>query len=294
MAARSSAIPMAMSKTVAWRIRVVLLWTVIVVVGAFTVLPFLWMISTSLKEPSEALVPPTTFQAWIPNPIDWTNYTSLFTDSLLPFPAFFLNSIKIAFLVVVGRLFVSALGGYAFATMDFPGKNAAFAMLLGSVMIPSMVTIFPLYVGYSRIGWIDTHYPLIVPQIVANTFGAFLMRQFFMTIPKELGEAAIVDGAGQFSIFFRIYLPLSGPILATLAIFTFQHTWNDFFNALIFLNKTQNYTLPMGLAFFNSSYGTEYTRLMAGSCLSLIPILIVYAFAQRYFTRGISLSGIKG
>ena len=285
---------LAMSRTTAWRVRVALLWTAIVIVSLITLLPFLWMLSTSLKEPSEALVPPTTLDTWIPKPVIVDNYTSLFKDTLLPFPAFFFNSVKIAFLVVVGRLFVCAIGGYAFATMEFPGRDAAFAMLLASLMIPSMVTIFPLYVAYARIGWIDTHYPLIVPQIVANTFGTFLMRQFFMTVPKELGEAAIVDGAGQFSIFTRIYLPLSGPVLATLAIFTFQNTWNDFFNALIFLNKTQNFTIPMGLAFFNSAYGTEYTRLMAGSCLSLIPVMIVYCFAQKYFTRGISLTGLKG
>ena len=282
------------SSTTTWRLRVSLLYVLIVVIGAITVLPFFWMVSTSLKEPSEALVPPSSLQSWLPNPVVVENYTSLFTDDLLPFPAFILNSIKIAFLVVVGRLFVCALAGYAFATMEFPGRDAAFAMLLGSMMIPSMVTIFPLYVMYARIGWIDTHFPLVVPQIVANTFGTFLMRQFFMTVPKELGEAAIVDGANQFNIFLRIYLPLAGPVLATLAIFTFQSTWNDFFSALIFLNKTQNFTLPLGLAFFSNSFGTEYTRLMAGSCVSLIPILVVYCFAQKYFTRGISLTGLKG
>jgi len=280
--------PLTMSA--AWRIRASLLWIAILIIGAITILPFVWMICTSLKLPSEALVPPTSLDRWIPRPFTAQNYTSLFTDSLLPFPAFFLNSLKIAFFVVIGRLFFASLAGYAFATMEFPGRDAAFALIMASMMVPGMVTIFPLYVMYAQIGWIDTHWPLIVP----NAFGAFLMRQFFMTLPKELSEAAIVDGAGQFTIFSRIYLPLSGPVLATLAIFSFQGTWNDFFDALIFLNKTANFTLPLGLAFFNSSYGTQYTRLMAGSMISLVPILIVYAFAQQYFTRGISLSGIKG
>jgi len=283
-----------LSKTSAWRLRVTVLWILIVVIGAITILPFLWMISTSFKEASEALVPPTTLDTWIPNPVDVTNYTGLFTDDLLPFLAFFLNSFKITALVMIGRLLISAMAGYGFAVLDFPGRDAAFALLIGSLMIPSIVTVFPLYSFYAQIGWIDTHWPLIVPQIFANTFGAFLMRQFFMTVPKELGEAAIVDGADQYRVFYHIYLPLSGPVLATLAIFTFQGTWNDFFNALIFLNSTQKFTIPMGLAFFNSNYDTEYTRLMAGSCLSMLPILAVYCFAQQYFTRGISLSGLKG
>lgn len=290
MAVASGVLP----KTTTWRLRVTLLWILIVCIGAITILPFLWMVSTSLKQPSEALVPPATLADWIPQPVDVTNYTGLFTDSLLPFVAFFINSLKVTFLVLVGRLLISALAGYGFAVLEFPGRDAAFAVLIGSLMIPSMVTIFPLYYMYAQIGWIDTLWPLIVPQILANTFGAFLLRQFFLTIPKELSEAAVVDGANQFRIFFHVYLPLSGPVLATLAIFTFQGTWNDFFNALIFLNNTKNFTVPLGLAFFNSNYDTEYTRLMAGSCLSMLPILVVYAFAQQYFTRGISLTGLKG
>lgn len=284
----------ALSRTTTGHLRATSLYLVIVIVGAITIMPFLWMISTSFKEASEALVPPTSLGAWIPSPIDLTNYTGLFTDDLLPFLAFFINSVKITLLVLAGRLLISALAGYGFAVLEFPGRDAAFALLIGSLMIPSMVTIFPLYAMYARIGWIDTHWPLIVPPILANTFGAFLMRQFFLTVPKELGEAAIVDGADQFRVFYHIYLPLSGPALATLAIFTFQGTWNDFFNALIFLNNTKNFTVPVGLAFFNSNYDTEYTRLMAGSCLSMLPILAVYCFAQQYFTRGISLTGLKG
>jgi multiple sugar transport system permease protein len=275
-------------------LRAALLWLVIALVGAITILPFLWMISTSLKEPSEALVPPDSLAAWIPHPVVLDNYTTLFTSDLLPFAAFFLNSFKITLIVVVGRLLLSALAGYAFATMEFVGRDQAFALLMASLMVPAIVTIFPIYVAYAQIGWLDTHWPLIVPPMLASAFGTFLLRQYFMTVPRELGEAAVMDGAGQLTIFARIYLPLAGPVMATLAIFTFQATWNDFFDALIFLNKTPNFTVPMGLAFFNSSYGREYTRLMAGSCLSMIPILVVYAFAQKYFTRGISLTGLKG
>jgi len=271
--------------------RAIVLYLLILMVGAITILPFLWMISTSFKLPTEAIkVPPE----WIPSPFVLDNYASLFTSPILPFTSFVLNSIKIAAIVVVGRLFFCSLAGYGFARLEFPGRDTAFTILLTSMMIPSMVTIFPLYLMYSRIGWIDTHWPLTVPMILANTFGTFLMRQFMMTIPKELEDAAIVDGANHFGVFWRIMLPLCQPVLATLAIFTFMNTWNDFFHPLIFLNNTSRFTLPVGLAFFNSEFSTEYTRLMAGVVVSLIPILTVYTFCQRYFTRGIALTGLQG
>ncbi|MEZ4865500.1 MAG: carbohydrate ABC transporter permease [Caldilineaceae bacterium] len=271
--------------------KAVTLYLLVVIVGAMTALPFVWMLSTSFKLPSEAItVPPE----WIPHPFTGENYTALFTSSFLSFPRFIFNSLKIAVLVVIGRLLICALGGYGFARLDFPGRDAAFTLLLASLMIPGMVMVFPLYFAYAKIGWIDTHWPLIIPPIVANTFGTFLLRQFFMTIPKDLEDAAVVDGASHLWIFWRIMLPLSGPVLATLAIFTFMGSWNDFFDPLIYLNRTDNFTLTVGLAFFNDSAATQHTRLMAGVVISLIPMLAVYAFAQKYFTRGITLTGIRG
>lgn len=262
-----------------------------VLVAAVCVFPFLWMLSTSFKEPSEAITLPPR---WIPSPIIFDNYTSLFTDTLLPFPRFFFNSLKITSLVVIGRLFICSLGAYGFARLEFPGRDAAFALLLGSLMVPEVVQVIPLYTAYARIGWIDTHWPLIIPPIVANTFGTFLLRQFFLTIPKDLEEAAVIDGANHFNIYWRIMLPLAKPALATLAIFTFMGTWNDFFNPLIFLNTTPMFTLTVGLAFFQGQAATDYTRLMAGVMLSVVPILVVYSMAQKYFTQGVVLSGIKG
>lgn len=280
-----------MSKQHAFLVKAVIIYLFVIIIGALTALPFGWMLSTSFKLPSEAVtVPPQ----WIPNPFTWENYTALFTSSFLSFPRFIFNSVKIAVLVVVGRLLICALGGYGFARLEFPGRDAAFALLLASLMIPGMVMVFPLYFAYAKIGWIDTHWPLIIPPIVANTFGTFLLRQFFMTIPKDLEDAAVVDGASHLWIFWRIMLPLSGPVLATLAIFTFMGSWNDFFDPLIYLNRTDNFTLTVGLAFFNDSAATQYTRLMAGVVISLIPMLAVYSFAQKYFTRGITLTGIRG
>jgi multiple sugar transport system permease protein len=260
-------------------------------VAAITVFPFLWMVSTSFKLPAEAITLPPK---WIPVPFTLENYVKLFTSDLLPFPLFFLNSLKITSLVVVGRLFVCSLGAYGFARLEFPGRDAAFALLLASLMVPEVVQIIPLYIGYAQIGWIDTHWPLIIPPIVANTFGTFLLRQFFMSIPKDLEEAALIDGANHFDIYWRIMLPLAKPALATLAIFTFMGSWNDFLHPLIFLNSTQNFTLTVGLAFFQGQAGTDYTRLMAGVVISVLPILIVYSLAQQHFTRGVVLSGVKG
>jgi len=262
-----------------------------VLVAIFTVFPFVWMVSTSFKLPAEAITLPPR---WIPSPITFDNYTKLVTSELLPFPLFFLNSLKITTLVVIGRLFVCSLGAYGFARLEFPGRDQAFALLLASLMVPEIVQIIPLYTAYAQIGWIDTHWPLIIPPIVANTFGTFLLRQFFLSIPKDLEEAALIDGANHFDIYWRIMLPLAKPALATLAIFTFMGSWNDFLHPLIFLNSTQNFTLTVGLAFFQGQAGTEYARLMAGVVVSVLPILIVYALAQQYFTRGVVLSGVKG
>lgn len=271
--------------------RTTFLYGLCLLVSFTTVFPFLWMLSTSFKEPTEAIVLPPQ---WIPSPFVFDNYVKLLTSDILPFPLFFLNSFKITLIVLVGRLLICSLGAYGFARLEFPGRDLAFAMLLAAVMIPEMVPIIPLYIAYANIGWLDTHIPLIIPPIVANTFGTFLLRQFFMTLPKELEDAALIDGANHLDIFWRVMLPLSGPVLATLGIFTFNGTWNDFFHPLVFLNRVQNFTLTVGLAFFQGEFGTDYTRLMAGVMVAVVPVLIVYAFAQQYFTKGIVLSGIKG
>jgi len=274
-----------------WSVSASVGYAVCLIVAATTVFPFIWMLSTSFKVPTEAITLPPQ---WVPSPFIVDNYTGLFTNALLPFPLFFFNSLKITSLVVVGRLIVCSLGAYGFARLTFPGRDLAFAMLLGSLMVPEVVQVLPLYVAYAKIGWIDTHWPLIIPPIVANTFGTFLLRQFFMTIPKDLEEAAVLDGANHFQIYWKIMLPLAKPALATLAIFTFMGTWNDFFNPLIYLNSTQNFTLTLGLAFFQGQSATDYTRLMAGVMVSVIPILLVYSMAQKYFTQGVVMSGIKG
>ena len=280
--------------TFADRLRTALTYVVLVLISLVTIFPFLWMLSASLMGENESSVYPPRF---LPTNPTLDSYFSLFgpvTRSILPFDAYIFNSIYIAVLVVIGRVFVCALGAYAFARLRFPGRELAFGMLLASLMVPGVIRLIPLYHAYREIGWLDTHLPLIVPAIVANTFGTFLLRQFFMTLPAELEEAARIDGASTLRIFLQIALPLSLPALAALAIFTFQGSWNDFTTPVIYINDIKKTTLPVGLSVFNGQFSTQYELLMAGAMIGLVPVLVVYVFFQRYFVQGIALTGIKG
>jgi multiple sugar transport system permease protein len=272
-------------------VQLTLIYIVCLILTLITIGPFLWMLSTSFKLPTEAIILPPK---WIPEPFTWDNYIGLFTNEILPFVRFIFNSLYISIVVVAGRLLVCALGAYGFARLSFPGRDLAFAMLLGSLMIPDMLAVIPLYSAYARIGWLDTHWPLIIPPIVANTFGTFLLRQFFMTIPKDYEDAAILDGATHLQIFWDIMIPLAKPALATVAVLAFISTWNDFFNPFVFLTSLENFTLPVGLAFYQGELSTEYTSLMAGAVIAIIPTLVVYVLAQRFFTQGVVMTGVKG
>jgi multiple sugar transport system permease protein len=259
-----------------------------------TVFPFLWMASASLMRENEAAVFPPRF---LPTSPTLDNYRALFDTvmlSILPFNTYIFNSLYIAIVVVVGRVIVCAMAGYAFARLQFPGRDLAFGLLLASLMVPGVIRLIPLYHAYKQLGWLDTHLPLIVPAIFANTFATFLLRQFFLTLPVELEEAARIDGAGTFTILGRIVLPLSLPALAAVAIFTFQASWNDFTTPVIYINDIKKTTLPVGLSVFNGEFGTEYELLMAGAMIGLVPMLVIYTLLQRYFVQGIAVTGIKG
>ena len=262
---------------------------IVLSLGAITmVLPFLWMLSTSLKSLGEVFVfPPTIFG----EKIVWENFLKV--ADRFPFGLFFLNSLKISFIVVVGQLFTSALAGFAFARLKFPFRDTLFAIYLATLIVPYHITIVPIFIIMRYFGWIDTHYSLIIPSLV-SAFGTFLMRQFFLTIPKELEDAARIDGCNPFGIFWRIFLPLSKPALATLGIFTFMFTWNDFFRPLIFINSIPKMTIPLGLSAMQGMYSTDWPVLMAGSMISILPVLVAFLFAQEYFVQGITLSGLKG
>lgn len=253
------------------------------------VLPFVWMLATSLKTVDEVIREPHKL---VPSDPQFSNYTSLWRD--FPMSAWIWNSFKISGLVTLGVVSTSALAAYAFARIEFPGRNIVFLAFLATLMIPGMVYQVPKFAMIQEFGWQNSHLALIVPAL-SSAFGVFLLRQFFLTLPKELEEAARMDGAGHFRIFTRIILPLAGPALATLAVFTFIATWNDFLNPLLFIDDYEKYTLQIGLTFLNEQHRSvvNFNRLMAGDVIALVPMILVFMVAQRYYVRGIALTGIK-
>lgn len=270
------------------RKRYVLAHILIYSLAALTVAPFVWMLLTSFKPLSEIFqVPPT----WWPEEFTFQNYIDAFTAA--PFARFYGNSLFVAMAVTVGQLVTCSLAAYAFARLKFRGREVLFYIFLGTMMVPAHVTMIPGFMLLHWFGWIDTYAALIVPGL-ASAFGTFLLRQFFMTIPVELEEAAFIDGCSRMGVLWRIIIPLSKPALATLAIFTFMAVFNDFIWALIVLNTEEMYTVQLGLAIFRDRYSTEWGNLMAGSVVATLPILIVFFFAQKYFIKGITLSGLKG
>lgn len=264
---------------------------VLLIAGSFLmIIPFFWMLSTSLKTLDQVFAFPPQ---WIPNPLVFENYRRAMTVS--PFHIYILNTAKIAVLVTLGQLLTASLAGYTFARLRFPGRDTIFLAYIATMMVPGMVTIIPVFVIMKTLGLVDTHAAVIVPHL-ASPFGTFLCRQFYLTMPSELEDAAKIDGASYFGIYARIFLPLSGPVLATLGVFVFMANWNDFFWPLIMLQSQTNKTLTLGLMEFrNLMFGlAEWHLMMAGAMVALMPILIVFFLAQRLFVQGIALSGIKG
>lgn len=250
--------------------------------------PFLWMLSTSLKESNAVFQFPPQ---WIPESPTFKNYIELF--KVLDFFTPFRNTIIVSFFITFFGLLVASMAGYAFAKFDFPGRNKLFGLLLGTLMIPGQITMIPVFLLLKKLGLLNSFPGLIFPG-VASAFGIFLMRQFMKGIPNELIEAARIDGAGEFYIFWRIILPLCKPALATLGIFTFTGSWNSFLWPLIISTDESMYTLPVAIANLGGQYQTQYGLQMAGAVVVVLPIVLVFIFAQRYFIRGITLSGMKG
>jgi len=270
------------------RVRLVLAYAALSVGSLWALFPFLWMIMTSLKSDSQVLIYPP---AWIPNPVVWGNYAEV--TRLLPFGRFLLNTIVVAVTVTLLELLTSSLAGYAFARLRFPGRDKLFLLYLGTLMIPGQVTIIPNFLLISWLGWVDTYMALILPAAF-SAFGTFLLRQFFMSIPAELEHAARIDGCSFFGIYRYIILPLSGPALATLAVFAFMTQWNAFLWPLIVTNKETMRTLTVGIRYFGDDAPGQFNYLMAGTVMSLIPILALFLVLQRYFVRGIAMTGLGG
>ncbi len=266
----------------------VLLFIILSLGVIIMVTPFVWMLSTSFGTVETAFsLPPR----WLPDLSNLNAYKQLLKS--IPFLRYMWNSFKIASIITLGQLFTCSTAAYAFARIRFKGSNVLFLLLLSSMMIPLQVTIVPLFILMRRLKLYDTHASLILPVLI-SAFGVFLLRQFFLTIPKELEDAARIDGAGHFTIYSRIILPLSGPALSALAILAFLYFWNELFRPLIFLSSLENFTIPVGLVMLRGQYDIgSPTRLMAAVTMAVIPVLIVFLFAQRYIIEGITLTGIK-
>jgi len=257
-------------------------------IGAIIMLvPFIWMLSTSLKSLSDVFVfPPTLFG----EKILWKNYLRI--SDLFPFGLILLNTIKISVFVLIGQLVTSSMAGFAFYYLSFRGKNLIFQLYLISIMIPFHVLLVPTFALLKFMNLIDTHWALILPGLV-SPFGIFLMRQAFMSIPAELGDAAKIDGCNPWGVFWYIFLPLSKPALVTLGIFVFCGTWNDFLRPLIFLSSNEKMTLTLGIYNMQGMYATDWSALMAVVVLSLLPVVILFLLAQDVFVRGVALTGMK-
>ena len=255
--------------------------------------PLLWMLSCSFQNSNTIFSIP--FQ-WIPKDFQWKNYIDAMT--LLPFGKYLFNTVLITFSVIFGTVFSSTLVAYGFARLKFVGKNKLFGLCIATMLLPGQVTMIPLYVLFSKLGWVDTFLPLIVPAFFGSPFYIFLLRQFFLNIPYEYDEAALIDGASRFRIYWNIILPMAKPAIATVIVFSFIGVWNDFFNPLIYINSFEKATLTLGLNLLKTqiigSGATQWHIIMAGSVIVLIPNIVVFFLAQRHFMKGINVGGIRG
>ncbi len=251
--------------------------------------PLVWMLSTALKPDTQLFAYPPE---WIPRPPMWGNFKAAI--EYFPFWLYFRNSTIVTVLAVFGQVFSASIVAYGFAKLRWPGREVVFFLVLATLMIPSQVTMIPQFVIFTRIGWVDTLLPLIVPSFFGGgAFNVFLFRQYYRTIPREYNDAAKIDGASDWRIFWQIILPQSKPVIATASIFAFLWTWNDFMGPVIYLHSPENFTLPIGLRAFQQQTGTEWDLLMAASLIVMIPVILLFFFLQRYFVQGMALSGLN-
>ena len=300
-------------------LRAALIYVLLCLFGIVFVTPFAWLISTSLKGDKDLMKSPPV---WVPSQPQWDNYPKAFlwgyepavpvnatgaeaVSALgkafadghaldIPFVRFTLNTIWITIWCMLGSIVSSTLVAYGFSRIRWPGRDLMFGVLLATMMLPGLVTLIPVLILFKQIGWVGTRLPLIVPSFFASAFYVFMLRQFFMTIPMDLSEAAVIDGCGEFGIYRRIILPLAKPAIAIVALFTFVTVWNDFLGPLIYLSRETQYTLSLGLQQFVSQHGAEWQKLMAASTIMITPVIVIFFMAQRTFIEGISLTGLKG
>jgi multiple sugar transport system permease protein len=265
------------------------IYAALVLFGLIFLLPFAWMVSTSVKPNDQVFVYPPQ---WLPNPILWDNYVDALTK--VPFLSYFRNTVFISGMTIVGNLLSCSLVAYGFSRVRWFGRDAVFLIVLATMMLPTATTLVPLYVIFRNLGWMGTFNPLVVPPFFGTAFFIFLLRQFFMTIPMDLSDAARIDGENEFGIFWRIILPLSKPALATVALFSLLWSWSDFFGPLIFLTNEDLYTISLGLVQFQSRYDTAWGQVMAAATVFTLPVLVLFFVSQRQFVEGVTVTGLKG
>ena len=270
-------------------LKVAAIYAILLLGAVLVFFPFAWTISTSLKTEQQTLAYPPT---WAPDPVQWENYPEALTAR--PFGRYYVNTTIITTLSVIGQVLSSAVVAYGFARFRFPGRGFLFLVLLSTLMIPFHMLIIPRFILFRYLGWLDTFLPLIVPNFFGGAFSIFLLRQYFLTIPLDLDEAAKMDGANAFQIFMSIILPLARPALGAVAVFEFVSTWNDFLGPLIYLSSDRNYTVSIGLAAFRNDYFTAWHLFMAASAVAMLAPLVVFFLAQKYFISGVALTGSGG
>jgi multiple sugar transport system permease protein len=276
-----------MTRTNRTRLIDILFYLVLIAGAILMVIPFVWMLSTSFKEPADQFT-----RNLIPSPATLSNYTQL--EDKIPFSRELFNSFYISVLITLGQVLTCSMGAFAFAVIKFRFRNALFILLLITFMIPSQVTLIPNFIIFKTLHLVGTSVPLWLPAFWGGAFGTFLIRQYFLTIPRDYSEAARMDGASLFRIYWNIYLPLARPALTALAVFTFMGAWNDLLHPLIYLpSDLEQTTIQVGLSLFQSQYSGKWTIMMAGTVISVLPVIVLFFFAQKQFIEGISISGIK-
>ena len=257
--------------------------------GLFFLVPFIWLISTSLKSSDQIFSYPPK---WIPKPAKFSNYREAF--EAIPYLKYILNTMKTTSLAVLGNVLSAPMIGYAFGKLKWPGRDKVFMLVVATMMLPFTVTMIPLYSLFSKLGWINTYIPLVLPDFLGTAYFIFLMRQFYRNLPDEFMEAARIDGASELWVYARIALPLEKPAIVTVALFAFVWSWTDFMGPLIYLTKSTKWTISLGLSQFTNTYGVDWALLMAASAIAILPMIILFFFLQNYFVEGSMSSGVKG
>jgi len=274
-------------------VKEIAVYSILVVLAVIMIFPFLWMLINSFNTENNIFRIPPSFipDKWL-KPGMFSNYQTVLSQ--YHFLRYTFNSLFVAFSAALGQIFTCSLAGFAFARMEFRGKNIIFGLLLATMMVPLQVTIIPEFLLMMKLGWLDTYLPLIVPSFLVGSFGTFLMREFYENVPKDLEDAAVIDGAGPFKLYWSIFLPLGKTPLATLFIIAFMNNWNALLRPILYISSENLMTIPMALTQFQSQYSARWNLLLTGSVLAIVPLFIVYVFMQKYIVAGITHTGLKG